>query len=70
MSRPPLPRSPQKLPRRKPPRRRRLEHARSGRVALAYTVDSDWRNRAEFVKAARTSRHSSPANGAVNSTTA
>ena len=28
------------------------------RVALAYTTDSRWRNRAEFLKAARPSRRS------------
>ena len=28
------------------------------RVALAYTPDSRWRNRAEFLRAARRSRHS------------
>jgi nuclear transport factor 2 (NTF2) superfamily protein len=32
------------------PRRGRLEHARSARVALAYTIDSRWRNRAEFLQ--------------------
>ena len=30
--------------------RRCMEHARSARVALAYTEDSKWRNRAEFLQ--------------------
>ena len=53
--------------RRRPPRRRRAwrEDAWNtrdpARVALAYTVDSRWRNRAEFLQGATRSKRSSPA---------
>ena len=40
------------------------------RVALAYTPDSFWRNRAEFAKGARRSSRSCAANGRANSTIA
>jgi nuclear transport factor 2 (NTF2) superfamily protein len=36
------------------------------KVALAYTLDSAWRNCAEFVVAGRLSRHFSRANGSVS----
>ncbi len=39
------------------------------RVALACTSDSRWRNRAEFLQAARRSRLFSRANGRANATT-
>jgi nuclear transport factor 2 (NTF2) superfamily protein len=38
------------------------------KVALAYTLDSAWRNCAEFVVAGRPSRHFSRANGSVSLT--
>jgi uncharacterized protein len=51
MSRPPLPPLHGRDGRAEgPPRRRCLEHARSGGVAQAYTIDSLWRNRAEFLQ--------------------
>jgi hypothetical protein len=40
------------------------------RVVLAYTEDSDWRNRDEFITAARKSNRSSAANGQRNWITA
>ena len=40
------------------------------RVALVYTIDSRWRNRAEFLKVAQRSRLSSSANGPASSTIA
>ncbi len=40
------------------------------RVALAYTEDSRWRNRSEFLEGRRRSSHSSPANGPSSSTIA
>jgi uncharacterized protein len=33
------------------------------KVSLAYTLDSIWRNRAEFIRGPRPSRHSSRASG-------
>ena len=36
------------------------------RVALAYTLDSRWRNRAEFFSAVRRSRRSYIASGSAN----
>lgn len=40
------------------------------RVALAYTADSQWRNRSEFPRGRDRSATSLPANGSVNSSTA
>jgi len=39
------------------------------RVSLAYTEDTEWRNRSEFLKVARKSSNSCAANGTRNWTT-